>query len=208
MFNALTLYHTDDEDWEPRLCPVTLPDGTAMDLNTWAPFLVGADDKVYDQFKVYSAELRILIARCMADDRKERPSLQELLDIIERNIAAGDRAAEEARNEKRTPVDVSVPPAVEDDDILRRFFQEYLREPPSRQDPYRDYWPPMTQAVPPPTISPGFPQYAFPPPPYQQGYYPPPRFPQPGFLPGGFPPGGFPPGAFPPGGSPPGGSGS
>ncbi|KAI1080422.1 hypothetical protein F5B20DRAFT_589492 [Whalleya microplaca] len=171
MFNALTLYHTDDEDWEPRVCPITMPDGEAKDLNTWAPFLVGANDMVYDQFKVYSIELRTLIARCMADDRRDRPSLHELLDTIERNIAAGDRAAYEARDEEKAPVDVKVPPAVEDDDLLRRFFQEYLREPPNRQDPYRNYWPRIEPAVLPPGLPPGW-----------------------------FPPGAFPPGGYPPGG--------
>ncbi|KAI1104886.1 hypothetical protein F4804DRAFT_305780 [Jackrogersella minutella] len=144
MFNALTLYGTDDEEWQPQVCAITMPDGTAEDLNTWAPFLVG--DQAYDDFKSYSIELRTLIARCMADRGEDRPPLDELLHLIQQNIAQEDAAANEARrqwqeekqagpNKQKPPVDFKRPPAVEDDDLLNRFFMEYLREPPIREDP-------------------------------------------------------------------------
>ncbi|KAI0833050.1 hypothetical protein F5Y06DRAFT_280702, partial [Hypoxylon sp. FL0890] len=149
MFNALTRYFTEDDEWEPKICPITMPDGTAKNLNTWAPFLVGI--QVYDEFRVYPIELRTLIARCMADAPGDRPSLDELLNIISRNIAQGDDRAiaaqrdweEEKRKDptKQKPlVNVKTPPAVEDNDLLIRFFQEYFHEPPVREDPYRDLW--------------------------------------------------------------------
>lgn len=149
MYNALTLYFTEDEDWQPRVCQITMPNGTVRDLNTWAPYLVG--NPVYDEFKAYSIELRTLIARCMADDGQDRPTLDELLQIIQRAIARDDAAAREEQakwnEEKRKdptkqkpPVGFKRPPAVEDDDLLLRFFREYFREPPVREDPYRDYW--------------------------------------------------------------------
>ncbi|KAI4865063.1 hypothetical protein F4820DRAFT_421694 [Hypoxylon rubiginosum] len=151
MYNALTLYYTDDQDWQPEVCPITLPNGTFYNLNTWAPFLVGDAARVYDEFKRYSIELRTLIARCMADRQEDRPSLQELIDIIRVNIGGGDSAAVDAQRQfddeklvdptkEKPPVDVTRPPPVEDDELLLRFFREYLREPPVREDPYRDYW--------------------------------------------------------------------
>ncbi|KAL7625804.1 hypothetical protein AAE478_005027 [Parahypoxylon ruwenzoriense] len=153
MYNALTLYQVtdDDGDWAPQTCPIRMPDGTENNLVTWAPNLVGYDELVYDQFKVYSEELRTLIARCMADDQENRPSLDELLETIQRNILAGDAAAVEARrrweeekeenpDKQKDPVDVKRPPAIEDDDLLGRFFQEYLRDPPARNDPYEEQW--------------------------------------------------------------------
>ncbi|KAI0380726.1 hypothetical protein F5Y04DRAFT_256594 [Hypomontagnella monticulosa] len=149
MFNALTLYFTDDEEWQPKICQVTMPDGATKDLNTWAPFLVG--DGVYTDFERYSIELRTLIARCMADRGEDRPSLEELLNIIQGNIARGDIAADEAQRKweeekaedptkQRPPVDVKRPPDVEDNELILRFFREYLREPPTRMDPYEDHW--------------------------------------------------------------------
>ncbi|KAI2623136.1 kinase-like domain-containing protein [Hypoxylon sp. NC1633] len=149
MFNALTFYFTDDDEWQPRRCNIRMPDGTAKNLNTWAPFLVGS--QVYDEFKIHSIELRTLIARCMADNHRDRPSLDELLAIIQQNIAnvdaAGWNAQQRWQQEKavdptkqKPPIDVKRPPAAEDDDLLRRFFREYLRDPPVRDDPYRDYW--------------------------------------------------------------------
>lgn len=145
MFNALTLYFTDDEDWQPKICSITMPDGTAKDLNTWAPFLVGGE--AYDDFQHYSIELRTLIARCMADRREDRPSLEELLQIVQLNITRGDAAADEERRKweeekaadptkQRPPVDLKKAPDIEDDDLIQRFFREYLREPPTREDPY------------------------------------------------------------------------
>ncbi|KAI1661173.1 hypothetical protein F4813DRAFT_346649 [Daldinia decipiens] len=149
MFNALTLFHTDDEDWQPRICHVIMPDGISKDLNTWAPFLVG--DEVYEEFTYYSVDLRTLIARCMADDREDRPTLNELLTTIQTSIARDDaiafetervfqteRAADPTR--QRLPVNVTRPPEVEDDALLSRFFQEYIRDPPSREDPYGEFW--------------------------------------------------------------------
>ncbi|KAI1377211.1 hypothetical protein F4677DRAFT_415627 [Hypoxylon crocopeplum] len=126
-----------------------MPNGTNRDLRTWAPFLVG--NMLHPEFRMYNAELRNLIARCMADDRRDRPYLDELLYIVQQNIANVDAAAaeasrkweEEKRNDpakQKPPVDVKAPPAVEDDDLLRRFFQEYLRQPPIREDPYKDLW--------------------------------------------------------------------
>ncbi|KAI1767444.1 kinase-like domain-containing protein [Hypoxylon sp. FL1150] len=151
MYNALTLYFTSDEDWQPQVCPITMPDGTTKNLNTWAPFLVGHDARVYEDFRSYSVQLRTLIARCMADRQEDRPSLQELLDIIQANIASGDAAAANKRMQfeaarqvdpsiRIPPVNIKRPPPVEDDNLLQRFFREYLREPPLREDPYRDYW--------------------------------------------------------------------
>lgn len=149
MFNALTLYFTEDEQWQPQICRITMPDGTARDINTWAPFLVG--HQVYDEFKAYPIELRTLIARCMADDAEDRPSLEELLDTINQNIAQGDERANEAQRnweeqkrldptKEKPAVDVKTPPAVEDNDLLVRFFREYFRELPVREDPYKDLW--------------------------------------------------------------------
>ncbi|KAI1772884.1 hypothetical protein F4818DRAFT_443765 [Hypoxylon cercidicola] len=151
MYNSLTLYYTDDEDWQPEVCPIAMPDGTAYNLNTWAPFLVGDDASVYEDFRSYSTELRTLIARCMADRQEERPSLHELLDLIQANIARGDATAANAQmqfeaekqldpTKQKPPVDIKRPPPIEDDDLLQRFFREYLREPAMREDPYSDYW--------------------------------------------------------------------
>ncbi|KAI0169698.1 hypothetical protein GGR52DRAFT_551097 [Hypoxylon sp. FL1284] len=151
MYNTLTLYYTDDEEWQPRVCPITMSNGTTYGLNTWAPFLAEDDARVYEDFKSYSTELRTLIARCMADRKEDRPSLQELLYLTQANIAREDAAAantqrqfEEAKRADPTIqkplVDIRRPPPVEDDDLLRRFFREYFREPPVREDPYRDYW--------------------------------------------------------------------
>ncbi|KAI1414549.1 hypothetical protein F5Y13DRAFT_158765 [Hypoxylon sp. FL1857] len=149
MFNALTLYFINDDEWEPRVCPVVMPDGTVYELNTWAPFLVG--NEIYDEFRAYPIGLRTLIARCMAHDAEDRPSLEELLNIINYSIAQGDAEAYEARMNwelekandptiQKPPVDIKRPPAAEDDDLLIRFFQEYFREPPVREDPYVDLW--------------------------------------------------------------------
>ncbi|KAI0135745.1 hypothetical protein F4814DRAFT_402398 [Daldinia grandis] len=149
MFNSLTLYYTDDEDWQPQVCRIIMPDGTGKDLNTWAPFLVG--DAVYEEFTFYNADLRTLIARCMADDREDRPTLNELLTTIQESIARDDATAFEAEERlqteraedptrQRPPVDVARPPKVEDDALLSRFFQEYIRDPPARNDPYGGLW--------------------------------------------------------------------
>ncbi|KAI1406022.1 hypothetical protein F4819DRAFT_442562 [Hypoxylon fuscum] len=151
MYNAVTGHTTIDDEWKPRVCPITMPDGTARDLNTWAPFLVGEEHTIEDHFKRHSIELRTLIARCMADQREDRPSLAQLLEEIQENILRGDVRAYEAQvafNDARLvnptlqkpPVDVSRPPHVEDDDLLRRFFFEYLREPPVVPDIFQDLW--------------------------------------------------------------------
>lgn len=151
MYNSLTLYWTDDDEWEPQVCPITMPDRTSKNLNTWAPGLVGHANLVHERNKRYSVELRTLIARCMADEQEDRPSLQELLYIIQVNIARGDMAAanaqmqfEAARQQNPTiqkpPIDIKRPPPIEDNDLLGRFFQEYLRDPPVREDPYKGYW--------------------------------------------------------------------
>ncbi|KAI2464868.1 hypothetical protein F4781DRAFT_50856 [Annulohypoxylon bovei var. microspora] len=149
MYNALTLYFTDDEDWQPQVCQVMMPNGQSRAVSTWAPFLVG--NQVYDDFRAYSVELRSLVARCMADNRRDRPSLDELLNVIQRNIRRGDLDAEEAKNrweeekaadpdKQKPPVDIKRPPRVEDDALLLRFFREYIRDPPRRDDPYEDLW--------------------------------------------------------------------
>ncbi|KAI1391517.1 uncharacterized protein F4822DRAFT_396980 [Hypoxylon trugodes] len=149
MFNALSLYWASDDEWEPRVCQIKMPDGSTKGLNTWAPYLVGTP--IYPEFAPYSETLRTLIARCMAHHRQDRPSLKELLDTIEQAIAQGDTAADEAQrkwneekrknpNAQKSPVDIRKPPSVEDDDLLRRFFQDYFRDPPIREDPYTDHW--------------------------------------------------------------------
>ncbi|XXH00668.1 hypothetical protein Hte_007018 [Hypoxylon texense] len=151
MYNALTLYYTDDLDWTPEVCPITLPNGEPYNLNTWAPFLVGNPARVYPHFATYSIELRTLIARCMADRQEDRPSLEELMRIIYTNIREGTDAAVEAQmqfederlldpTKEKLPVDVTAPPPVEDDELLERFWAEYLREPPIKEDPYREFW--------------------------------------------------------------------
>ncbi|OTB06167.1 hypothetical protein M426DRAFT_9982 [Hypoxylon sp. CI-4A] len=138
MYIALTLYFTEDEDWAPTTCNITMPDGTSQDLVTWAPFLVG--EPVYDEFKAYSTELRTLIARCMADKQEDRPSLDELVDTIRAQIVKGDTEASALPHKARTVDDLKRPPPVESDELLHRFAQEYFREPPVREDPYREYW--------------------------------------------------------------------
>ncbi|KAI1451378.1 hypothetical protein F4805DRAFT_451668 [Annulohypoxylon moriforme] len=145
MFSAMTFYFTDDPEWRPRVCGVPMPDGEIENLETWAPYLVG--EPVYDEFKPYSLELRSLIARCMADNPDERPTLDVLLDIIEDNIRRGDEAAAEDRrrseedpDRERPPVGVVDPPEVESDELLARWDREYILEPIVRDDPYADYW--------------------------------------------------------------------
>ncbi|KAI8958901.1 hypothetical protein F5Y11DRAFT_334724 [Daldinia sp. FL1419] len=139
MFNALSLYHTDDEDWQPRICTIQMPDGKSRDLSTWAPFLVG--DQVYEAFTHYGIDLRTLIARCMADDGEDRPTLDELLAIIQYSIARDDvQASEVSLVSQEPPIDVSKPPAIETDALLQRFFREYFLEPQMRPDPYVEFW--------------------------------------------------------------------
>ncbi|KAI1135699.1 hypothetical protein F5Y05DRAFT_394210 [Hypoxylon sp. FL0543] len=149
MFNALTLYFTEDDEWQPTVCPIQMPDGTAKDLNTWAPFLVGL--QVYDQFRAYPVALRTLIARCMADAAEDRPSLDELVNIISENIEESNAKGNEVSyawrewlredpTRERPPDDVTGPPDIEDNELYVRFFREYFREPPVRQSPYTDLW--------------------------------------------------------------------
>ncbi|KAI2608155.1 uncharacterized protein GGS25DRAFT_489096 [Hypoxylon fragiforme] len=149
MFNAMTIYYTDDDEWEPRRCRISMPDGRTKNLNTWAPFIVGS--QALAQFTHHEIGLRTLIARCMADHRDDRPSLRELLDTVRQNIARGDaEAAEEKRKwdraKARDPsvrkprIDIKRPPKVEEDELLLKFFQEYLRDAPIRQDFYAGQW--------------------------------------------------------------------
>ncbi|KAI1444777.1 kinase-like domain-containing protein [Annulohypoxylon stygium] len=149
MFNMLTMYYTDDPEWQPRECEVRMPHGELFPILTWAPFLVG--NLVYPEFQKYNLDLRMLIARCMADSKDDRPVLDELVAIIQDNIRSGDEAAarlqaeweEELRNNPGSgppSVDVTQPPEVESDSLLRRWRREYLDEPEKREDLYAALW--------------------------------------------------------------------
>ncbi|KAI1092518.1 hypothetical protein F5B19DRAFT_203927 [Rostrohypoxylon terebratum] len=149
MFNTLTMYYTEDPEWQPRVCEIRMPGGELLPMLTWVPFLVG--DLVYPEFQKYDLDLRMLLARCMADSKDDRPGLDELVAIIQDNIRSGDEAAVRLQAEweeelRRNPdwkppgVDVTQPPEVESDNLLRRWRREYLDEPEKRKDLYAALW--------------------------------------------------------------------
>ncbi|KAI1214611.1 uncharacterized protein F4807DRAFT_403970 [Annulohypoxylon truncatum] len=149
MFNTMTFYFTDDPDWKPRDCVVQGEGDHYEIVNTWAPYLVGFS--VYAEFQKYEIELRSLVARCMADNPADRPTLGELIETIEENMRRGDEDADEEFRRweeirridpraQKPPVDVRRPPAAETNDLLKRWAQEYIYQPINRQDPYEDLW--------------------------------------------------------------------
>ncbi|KAI8623888.1 hypothetical protein F5Y19DRAFT_456803 [Xylariaceae sp. FL1651] len=144
MFNALTLHHPDLGDWTSLRRLITWPDGSISDLETWGWYIVGPRRLVLPRFQTYDEGLRILIARCMAQEDEDRPELNELIEIIEDLIADGDqeadqiRAADEAAGRHTAgPFDVTAPPnGPEEDDLLWKFYQDYLFQPPDKPDLY------------------------------------------------------------------------
>ncbi|KAI2472623.1 kinase-like protein [Annulohypoxylon bovei var. microspora] len=149
MFNLLTLKHpTPICDWVAKQRRITIPPfHQPKELWTWAWFLLPAEgeppiDKFYE---AYDWDLRVLIARCMADDTAERPNLSELYYALELGIIMADRRV------ARDPIafsyapggltyDPMTPPPSDGDDILRKFYIDYFRDPPIKVDPYARMW--------------------------------------------------------------------
>ncbi|KAI1085535.1 kinase-like domain-containing protein [Whalleya microplaca] len=154
MVNLMTKSHPTINASEVR--NVILHDNTPYQINTWAPYLVepsaklAADNIANGDLARIPYNLRLAVALCMSDDAKERPSLDELLEIIQENIQRGDEAArrdrgagEGARVAKpddwyRTRL---VNADDEDDELISKFARDYfLWSDPYKNDIYEAYW--------------------------------------------------------------------
>ncbi|KAI0006476.1 kinase-like domain-containing protein [Xylariaceae sp. FL0662B] len=135
---------------------VTMPDGSSYELDTWGPYLVETEQKMAESAENpdlgrIDYSLRVLVARCLADSPKDRPSLEELLTLIQQGVEAGDRIAERNSSQDRnypyywrTNPDWyrRRPKADEEDDVLLRRFSDhyFLNIPPYKPDIYAGYW--------------------------------------------------------------------
>ncbi|KAI1413239.1 kinase-like protein [Hypoxylon sp. FL1857] len=151
MFNLLTLRHPREEWWEPqsRYFKRSPDQAAGESIDTWGWILLeNAFGSPLDPFiQAYDLDLRMLIARCLAHQPSDRPALDELLATIQLGIQNSDRnslqrgGAAAAQNDD--PDDLSVFDIVqpeEDNEILEKFYYDYLLEPAVRDDPYAPYW--------------------------------------------------------------------
>ncbi|OTB17439.1 hypothetical protein K445DRAFT_10143 [Daldinia sp. EC12] len=95
MMNLLTLAHPQHRKWEARVRSYPAP--TERDPNyrqrfvTWGWFLLDDEEHHPSPFITsFDPELRLLIARCLETYGPRRPTLEELLVVIERNITVLD----------------------------------------------------------------------------------------------------------------------
>ncbi|CAJ2510465.1 Uu.00g132740.m01.CDS01 [Anthostomella pinea] len=152
-----------------------------------------------DRYKEYDFNLRLLIARCMAEKPTYRPDLQELLGIIEQGISDG---ASGYRNYPVTATDVTPkhditatgnrdpikgPPLEEDDGLLEQFVRDHASVPPAPMGQVYEkefgqlsgfVYPPLRSPIPDPAVlPPSSPTVLPPPPPTGPPPPPPPRAP-------------------------------
>ncbi|KAI0169156.1 hypothetical protein GGR52DRAFT_510048 [Hypoxylon sp. FL1284] len=155
MLNILSLGHPDGSDgwvWVPEMRKLNFADPRQppdeREVLTWGSLLVGdladgaklAGGSHRELLAAYDESLRAAIARCMCDSAADRPSLATLLDIIWTGILRFEV------NSFRTDFDPAqeladmVPPPVETDRLLDKFYADYFLEPRNAGDPYADYW--------------------------------------------------------------------
>ncbi|KAI0471773.1 kinase-like domain-containing protein [Xylariaceae sp. FL0804] len=144
MFNCMTLSFPAEY---PQTCAIQQDDGTYRYLTTYGFHLVGPyqgtgnapEPQVDERFRNYDRNLRLLIARCLADDPDDRPDLHELIWEVEEGFTVTDDMASEA---SAGPFDIQRPQPVETehDDLLWKFYQDYFFNAPNITDPYAGEW--------------------------------------------------------------------
>lgn len=151
MVNLMTLGHPDTGDnknpWLPRMRVLNMALAGMPDYErviwTWGWVLIDDPDQplpkgISEFVGRQDAALKNVIARCMADDPANRPTLYQLLDLINRGIRMADGRGQTASRVRRP--DTFNPPRFESDALIDRFYQEYFREPRVPHDPYAPYW--------------------------------------------------------------------
>ncbi|KAI4859923.1 hypothetical protein F4820DRAFT_132393 [Hypoxylon rubiginosum] len=152
MFNLLTLGHPDDsEGWVPEMTDLDLADfGKPVRVGrvlSWGSLLIRdprrpLDAGVAEFISSYDGSLRNLIARCMCDDARHRPTLDSLTRMIERGIERADARVRDyvLAGELRQELSPAKPPLFEIDRLLAKFYSDYFYEPHVSEDPYAQYW--------------------------------------------------------------------
>ncbi|KAI0837172.1 kinase-like protein [Hypoxylon sp. FL0890] len=150
MFNLLTLRHPVDGTWGPlyRQFKQDIRDPPVVPVSTWGWQLVEDDSAPLEAFiQSYDYALRQLIARCMCDDPRNRPDLEELLWRIEYGIYNSDRNFTPRRSQRADfdnyaarlgPLDAVQ--GIEPDSTIARFYKDHLHDPPIKPDPYASLW--------------------------------------------------------------------
>ncbi|KAI1378571.1 kinase-like domain-containing protein [Hypoxylon crocopeplum] len=169
MFNLLTSCQPYSESWVPRNRMLKMRDGTLKMVMTWGWWFI--EDPEFTMFPIYTMntlDLRHLVARCMADMPEDRPSIEELLFLIDKGIVESDErvlAAEMtiARNGGVVPPGSGIPTGrdtvfypqeIEREEILTKFYNDLFRSPPVRPDPYYHLWNVITPTPEPPPPAP------------------------------------------------------
>ncbi|XXH02541.1 D-xylose reductase [Hypoxylon texense] len=181
MLNLLTLGHPESEklEWLPEVRTLDLADFgqpiRMMNVLTWGSVLIRnaqtPHDFLGDFIDSYDIELRNLIARCMCDDAHNRPTLEALTRLIQRQIERVDARLLDyvLLDDGTDEVDPEKPPYFESDRLLAKFYSDYFYEPLVTDDPYADYWsdgtPPGAMVVPSPPPPRGLNPGVFRPPP-------------------------------------------
>ncbi|KAI0149974.1 kinase-like protein [Hypoxylon sp. NC0597] len=151
MFNLLTLRHPKaTTEWVPydREFKRDIYDPPVVPKLTWGWMLLDAADVPLEPFiQSYDIDLRLLIAQCMADDPEDRPDLSYLeyqiqwgINNVENNLTPR-RAARADQDNADYGLEIwDVVQANEPDEIIRKFYDDHLRDPPDVQDPYENLW--------------------------------------------------------------------
>ncbi|OTA80878.1 hypothetical protein M434DRAFT_380722 [Hypoxylon sp. CO27-5] len=151
MFDLLTLRHpTDIAYWKPqnREFKRYSSDPAVPPMLTWGWMLLTSSETPLEPFiQSYDIDLRLLIARCMAENPLDRPDLDQLLGEIQRGSGNADRN-EPNRRDPRADSDNAaegltawdVVQAVETDVVIQKFYNDYLRDAPNIPDPYATLW--------------------------------------------------------------------
>ncbi|OTA64275.1 kinase-like protein [Hypoxylon sp. EC38] len=151
MFDLLTLHHPKDTaSWKPqnREFKRYSSDPAVPPMLTWGWMLLTSSETPLEPFvQSYDIDLRLLIARCMAENPLDRPDLDQLLGEIQRGSGNAERN-EPNRRDPRADSDNAakgltawdVVQAVETDEVIQKFYNDHLRDAPNNADPYATLW--------------------------------------------------------------------
>ncbi|KAI0442841.1 kinase-like domain-containing protein [Xylaria telfairii] len=126
--------------------------GNGISIDTYGYTLL--DDEygpVNPFYEDIDLQLRETIARCLAVNGAQRPTLRQLLALAVQNIGEGDRKAQEA-GASQMPNDIyATRPKLDEpepDALLDRFMRNYFYDAAPVQDPYGPYWDRLTTPEP------------------------------------------------------------
>ncbi|KAI0882246.1 kinase-like domain-containing protein [Annulohypoxylon maeteangense] len=153
MFNLMTLRHPS-EPWAPYERLMLGRDSIGfVPVLTWGSFLMEPPPGVqiqgsppFDELVAgYDFNLRQLIARCMADATGDRPTISELSTDVLRGIVESDnRKYFWANYEQYAPGNPGynplIPPQVESDELVAKWYNDYFVEPPPNPDRNEGNW--------------------------------------------------------------------